>query len=96
LDVAPALDKNLRMQSGLGGSPFQNVGSTAVRAMIEKYQPLVAVHGHIHESAGKDKIKNSLCFNPGSEYAQGVLRGIILIFNIDKQAKYVNYLSVSG
>jgi uncharacterized protein len=96
LDVAPALDKNLRMQSGLTGSPFQNVGSTAVRAMIEKYQPLVAVHGHIHESAGKDKIGNTLCFNPGSEYAQGVLRGVILIFNIDKQAKYVNYLSVSG
>ncbi|MDR3574378.1 MAG: metallophosphoesterase [Anaerolineaceae bacterium] len=96
IDVAPNLDKDLRMQSGLNGSPFQNVGSTAVRKVIEKYQPLVAVHGHIHESAGKDKIGNTLCFNPGSEYAQGVLRGIILIFNIDKQAKYVNYLSVSG
>ena len=96
LDVAPTLDANLRMQSGLGGSPFQNVGSQAVRTIIEKYQPLVAVHGHIHESAGKDKIGNTLCFNPGSEYAQGVLRGIILIFNVDKQAKYVNYLSVSG
>ncbi len=96
LDVAPTLDKDFRMQSGLGGSPFQNVGSTAVRTIIEKYQPLVAVHGHIHEFAGKDKIGSTFCFNPGSEYAQGVLRGIILIFNIDKQAKYVNYLSVSG
>ncbi len=96
LDVAPTLDKNFRMQSGLGGSPFQNVGSTAVREIIEKYQPLVAVHGHIHESAGKDKIGKTFCFNPGSEYGQGVLRGLILIFNIDKQAKYVNYLSVSG
>jgi uncharacterized protein len=96
LDVAPSLDKNLRMQSGLGGSPFQNVGSTAVRSIIEKYPPLVSIHGHIHESPGKDKIGNTLCFNAGSEYAQGVLRGIILIFNVDKQAKYVNYLSVTG
>jgi Icc-related predicted phosphoesterase len=96
LDVAPTLDKNLRMQSGLGGSPFQNVGSTAVRAIIEKYPPLVSVHGHIHESPGRDNIGKTCCFNAGSEYAQGVLRGIILIFNIDKQAKYVNYLSVTG
>jgi uncharacterized protein len=96
LDIAPTLDKNLRMQSGLGGSPFENVGSKAVRTILEKYQPLLSVHGHIHESPGKDKIGNMLCFNAGSEYAQGILRGIILVFNIDKQAKYVNYLSVTG
>jgi uncharacterized protein len=96
LDVAPRLNKDLRMESGLGGSPFQNVGSTAVRTIIEKYQPLVGIHGHVHECAGKDKIGNTLIFNHGSEYAQGVLRGIILIFNVDKQSKYVNYLSVSG
>jgi Icc-related predicted phosphoesterase len=96
LDVAPMLSKDLRMESGLGTSPFQNVGSKAVRTIIEKYQPLVGVHGHVHECAGKDKIGNTLIFNHGSEYAQGVLRGIILIFNVDKQAKYANYLSVSG
>ncbi|HEX9013841.1 MAG TPA: hypothetical protein VF813_10005, partial [Anaerolineaceae bacterium] len=96
LDVAPNLTKDLRMMSGLGGSPFQNVGSSAVRAVIEKYQPLVGIHGHVHECAGKDKIGNTLIFNHGSEYAQGVLRGIILIFNVDRQAKYVNYMSVSG
>lgn len=96
LDVAPKLNKDLRMESGLGGSPFQNVGSKSVRTIIEKYQPLVGVHGHVHECAGKDKIGNTLIFNHGSEYAQGVLRGLILIFNVDKQAKYANYLSVSG
>ncbi len=96
LDVAPALDENMRMQSGLGSVPFQNVGSRAVRTIIEKYQPLVGVHGHIHESAGKEKLGSTWCFNHGSEYAQGVLRGLILTFNIDKQVKYVNYLSVSG
>ncbi len=96
LDVAPRLDENLRMSSGLKQSPFMHVGSTAVRKVIERCQPLVAVHGHIHESAGKEKIGKTECFNPGSEYAQGVLRGIILTFNIDKQAKFLSYLSVSG
>lgn len=96
LDVAPTLNKDLRMESGLGAAPSQNVGSKAVRTIIEKYQPLVSVHGHIHESPGKDKIGNTFCFNAGSEYAQGVLRGIILTFNVDKQVKYVNYLSVTG
>lgn len=96
LDIAPKLNKDLRMESGLGGTPFENVGSKAVRAIIEKYQPLVGVHGHVHECAGKDKIGNTFIFNHGSEYAQGVLRGIILIFNVDKQARYVDYLSVSG
>ena len=96
LDVAPKLNKDLRMESGLGGSPFQNVGSKSVRTIFEKYQPLVGVHGHVHECAGKDKIGNTLIFNHGSEYAQGVLRGLILIFNVDKQVKYANYLSVSG
>ncbi len=96
LDVAPNLTADLRMVSGLNGDPFQNVGSKAVRTILEKYQPLVGIHGHVHECAGKDKIGNTMIFNHGSEYAQGVLRGIILIFNVDKQAKYVNYQSVSG
>jgi len=96
LDVAPTLDSSMRMQSGLGSAPFQHVGSKAVRQVIEKYQPLVSVHGHIHESAGKEKIRNTWCFNHGSEYAQGILRGLILSFKNDKQVKFSNYLSVSG
>lgn len=96
IDLAPRLDENLRMASSLGSSPFVHVGSTSVRKIIECYQPLVAVHGHIHESCGKDKIGRTDCFNPGSEYAQGILRGLILTFNIDKHVKFANYLSVSG
>ena len=96
LDVAPRLTKGMQMESGLGASPFQNVGSKAVRTIIEKYQPLVGVHGHVHECAGKDRIGKTFIFNHGSEYAQGILRGLILIFNVDKQAKYVDYQSVSG
>lgn len=39
------------------------------------YQPLLALHGHVHESAGNVKIGRTLCINPGSEYGEGVLRG---------------------
>lgn len=42
-----------------------HVGSKAVRAFIEKYQPDLVVSGHIHESSGEDKIGKSRIFNPG-------------------------------
>ncbi len=67
LDLAPCLDQNLRMEGGFNKAPFEHVGSTSVRKIIERYQPLVAVHGHIHESSGKDKIGKTDCYNPGSE-----------------------------
>jgi Icc-related predicted phosphoesterase len=53
-------------------------GSVAVREAIERHRPLVALHGHIHESAGRLKLGGTLCFNPGSEYAQGRLEGVLL------------------
>jgi len=55
-----------------------SAGSAAVRASIEKHQPLVGLHGHIHESKGVAKIGRTLCLNPGSEYGEGVLRGAML------------------
>lgn len=53
-------------------------GSTAVRKLVEKFQPLLGLHGHIHESRGTAKIGRTLCVNPGSEYSEGILRGIIV------------------
>jgi hypothetical protein len=55
-----------------------HAGSTAVRASIEKHQPLVGLHGHIHESKGFVRIGRTLCLNPGSEYGDGILRGAIV------------------
>jgi Icc-related predicted phosphoesterase len=79
LDAAPKLDKNLRPIMGPGGSPVMyHCGSTAVREAIEKYQPMASLHGHIHESRGVYQIGRTLCFNPGSEYAEGILRGVLL------------------
>lgn len=79
LDIAPELDENLTPKLSLsGGFKMVSVGSTAVRAAIEKYQPLVGIHGHIHESRSAQKIGRTMCINPGSEYGEGVLRGVVL------------------
>lgn len=43
----------------------KHVGSTAIRNIIEKYQPALTVVGHIHEAKGKDNIINSPIINPG-------------------------------
>ena len=54
------------------------VGSMAVRQIIEEYQPLLALHGHIHESRGIVKIGKTVCVNPGSEYNTGQIHGAVI------------------
>lgn len=78
LDTAPLLDENLRPTVSAGDVLRGPVGSTAVRRVIETYQPLLAVHGHIHESGGERKIGKTLCINPGSEANHGILRGYLV------------------
>ena len=89
LDVAPELDENLRQVVRAGQISMVNVGSTAVREAIQKYQPLLGLHGHIHESKGVEKLGNTLCINPGSEYFDGVLNGVIVIIDRDRVKDYM-------
>ena len=77
------------------GSPvITGVGSSAVREAIEKFQPIMSLHGHIHESRGEAKIGKTLAINPGSEYSEGVLRGAIVTLSAKKGVK--GYQFVSG
>ena len=78
LDTAPLLDANLRPTVSAGNVLRGPVGSIAVRKLIETYQPLLAIHGHIHESGGERKIGTTLCINPGSEANHGILRGYLV------------------
>ncbi|MEM3627152.1 MAG: metallophosphoesterase [Candidatus Bathyarchaeia archaeon] len=80
LDEAPLLDENLNPIIRSGSVVMVPVGSKAVRKMIEKYQPFLGLHGHIHESAGSMKIGKTYCVNPGSEYAEGILRAFLIEF----------------
>ncbi|HUE68969.1 MAG TPA: hypothetical protein VMP38_12345 [Candidatus Acidoferrum sp.] len=92
LDEAPAIDADLRLLHG--GRALRPVGSTAVREVIEKRQPLLSLHGHIHESKGAVKIGKTLSINPGSAYEEGMLMGAII--QLDPKKGIKSYQLVNG
>jgi len=77
IDKAPVVDKDLKAVVKSGQVQIGSAGSSACRAAIEKYQPMLGIHGHIHESHGFVMIGKTLCANPGSDYGEGVLRGFL-------------------
>jgi Icc-related predicted phosphoesterase len=92
LDEAPAIDADLKLLHG--GRALRPVGSTAVRQAIEKHQPLISLHGHIHESKGAVKIGKTLSINPGSAYEEGMLMGAIV--QLDSKKGIKSYQLVNG
>lgn len=76
LDEAPELDSEMRPVRG--GAVTTGVGSSAVREAILEYQPLLGLHGHIHESRGIQKLGRTTCINPGSAYGDWVLQGVFV------------------
>jgi Icc-related predicted phosphoesterase len=92
LDTAAELDEDFNMVL-VGRAPHMiPVGSTAVREAIERFQPLVALHGHIHESPGATRIGRTLCINPGSDYQTGRISGCLVNLRGDR----VNHQFVTG
>jgi uncharacterized protein len=89
LDLAPELTHDLIQAA----DRKIHVGSQAVTHIINKYQPLIGLHGHIHESRGAQKVKRTLIVNPGSEYSEGVLKGVIISL---KKGKVADYIFTSG
>jgi uncharacterized protein len=84
LDTAAQLDENFNVVYA-GGQPHQGpVGSTAVRQIIEEYEPLLSLHGHIHESGGRAMIGRTLSINAGSEYSTGMLHGAVVRLSRDE------------
>jgi Icc-related predicted phosphoesterase len=83
LDSCPKLDWETDPPTPIvsgGQIVFAGAGSQAVRDAIEKHQPMLGLHGHIHESQGVIKIGRTTCINPGSEYGEGILRGCLVTF----------------
>jgi Icc-related predicted phosphoesterase len=94
IDQAMALDREFRPVVK-GGSPvIAGVGSSAVRDALAKHQPILSLHGHIHESRGEARIGRTVAINPGSEYSEGVLRGVIVTLSSKKGLR--GYQLVSG
>jgi Icc-related predicted phosphoesterase len=78
LDIVPRLDDELRIQL-VGGQPdLVPVGSTAVAETIAEYQPLLSLHGHIHQGRGSTRIGRTVVVNPGSEYDDASLLGALI------------------
>ena len=84
LDEAPVLDENLRVVQVLGQVRFAPVGSSAVRQVLADVQPLLGLHGHIHESSGIRRLGRTLAINPGSDYGTGALNGALVTLEADK------------
>jgi Icc-related predicted phosphoesterase len=84
LDDAPVLDRELRVQTAVGQVRFAPVGSRTVRDILQDVQPLVGLHGHIHESAGFRKLGRTIAINPGSDYGTGTLNGVLLTLDRDR------------
>jgi len=84
IDQAVLLDAELRPVMESGSPVISGVGSSAVRDAIETYQPMLGLHGHIHESRGEAKIGRTVSLNPGSEYGEGVLRGVLVTLSEKK------------
>jgi uncharacterized protein len=92
LDEAPKLTEDMRLEHA-GRAPVP-AGSTAVREAIERHQPALSLHGHIHEGRGNARIGRTLCINPGSSYEQGELLGAVV--DIDGGKKVKRFVLTSG
>jgi Icc-related predicted phosphoesterase len=92
LDDAPQLTEDMRLKDA--GRATVPVGSTAVRTAIEADQPILSLHGHIHESKGAIRIGRTLCINPGSSYEQGQLLGAVI--DLDGGKKVKGFVLTSG
>lgn len=96
LDTCPMLDWTKDPPEAIlqgGQTVMYGAGSKSVRKAIEKYQPMLGLHGHIHESQAVAKIGRTTVINPGSEYGEGILRGCLVTF-VD--GKVEGYQMTSG
>jgi uncharacterized protein len=85
LDLAQNIDKaTLHKKTG----KQIHVGSTAIRKAIEVWQPIVSLHGHIHEVYTKERIGNTICYNPGSNYSKGDLQSVFLKIDSNGKIEY--------
>jgi Icc-related predicted phosphoesterase len=84
LDMAPTINSKFELKVEAGSVKKEHIGSKSIYSLIKEYQPIVSLHGHVHESQGFCNIDKTLCINPGSEYGQGILRGYIIEIEKDK------------
>jgi uncharacterized protein len=87
LDDVPELTADLTPKHA--GRSLVPAGSHVVHDIIKKHQPLLGLHGHIHEGKGAVRIGRTLVINPGSMYEQGRLLGAVVSLARNKVKSYV-------
>ena len=87
LDDVPELTEDLTPKHA--GRSLVPVGSRAVRDVIMEHQPILGLHGHIHEGKGAIRLRKTLCINPGSMYEQGRLLGAVVTLARNKVKSYI-------
>ena len=83
LDKCPKLDENLQVVFDMGNPVSMHAGSSTLVEVLREAQPLLGLHGHIHEGRGRIDIGASVCVNPGSVYPEGILQGVLITLEED-------------
>src|SRR5262249_52415082 len=95
LDNGPMIDKEtMKLKAGIGQEMNVPVGSHACRAFIEAQQPMLSLHGHIHESRAVIRLGRTVSVNPGSDYGDGILRGAVI--RLSDEGEVLSYQLTSG
>jgi len=84
LDLAYRMTPDMQVVMAGGQAMLAPVGSTAVRAVLERIQPVLSLHGHIHESRAVAKVGRTVAINPGSAYSDGTLQGVLITLTENK------------
>ena len=91
LDACPKLDKNLKVVYEMGLPAQVHAGCQTLADIIKEHQPLLGLHGHIHEGRAKINIGKTICINPGSVYPEGILQGALITLR-DGQVTQANLM----
>jgi Icc-related predicted phosphoesterase len=91
LDTCPKLDKNLKVVYEMGLPAQVHAGCQTLIDIIKEHQPLLGLHGHIHEGRAKINIGKTICINPGSVYPEGILQGALITLR-DGQVTQANLM----
>jgi Icc-related predicted phosphoesterase len=78
LDACPKLDGNLQVVYEMGLPVQTHAGCQTLVDVIKEHQPLLGLHGHVHEGRAKINIGKTICINPGSVYPEGILQGAMI------------------
>jgi uncharacterized protein len=77
IDVAPLLDTTVTPARAVPGRTAP-VGSRSVGEAIAEFQPMLGLHGHVHDSRGVKRLGRTTCVNPGSGYTEGLLHSAVV------------------